>query len=119
MVVCTWRKLIPPFLHTLQPYLSNFLYLSHALAHTPPNEVAIKLINIDDVDYAANAAEREQSLADVRQEIKVLTQLKDYGVANVNLIHDVLEIDGFLWLVCEYCPGGSLRTLVCATRRLS
>ena len=69
-------------------------------------------MNLDDVDYLANTMEKDEALSEVRQEINVLMQLKDHGVQNVNLIHDVLEVDGLLWLVCEYCPGGSLRTLV-------
>ena len=78
----------------------------------PPREVAIKLMNLDDVDYLANTMEKDEALNEVRQEINVLMQLKDHGVRNVNLIHDVIEVDGLLWLICEYCPGGSLRTLV-------
>ena len=69
-------------------------------------------MNIDDVDYAANVLAKDDGLDEVRQEIRVLMQLKDHGARNVNLIHDVLEVEGYLWLVCEYCPGGSLRTLV-------
>ena len=69
-------------------------------------------MNLDDVDYLANTMEKDEALSEVRQEINVLLQLKDHGVRNVNLIHDVIEVDGLLWLICEYCPGGSLRTLV-------
>ena len=75
-------------------------------------------MNLDDVDYLANAMEKDEALSEVQQEIKVLMQLKDHGVQNVNLIHDVLEVDGLLWLICEYCPGGSLRTLVSVTHSL-
>ena len=70
-------------------------------------------MNIDDVDYEANAVNKDESINDVRKEIQVLMQLKDHGAQNVNLIHDVLEVDGHLWIICDYCPGGSLRTLVC------
>ena len=69
-------------------------------------------MNVDDVDYEASAKHRDITLTDIRKEIEILMQLKDHGAQNVNLIHEVLEVDGHLWLVCDYCPGGSIRTLV-------
>lgn len=45
-------------------------------------------------------------------EIKVLKQLKDANAKNVNIIFDAFQIHSQLWIVNEYCPGGSLRTLV-------
>ena len=69
-------------------------------------------MNVDDTDYQANAVDKDDSIIDVRKEIQVLLQLKGHGAKNVNLIHDVFEVDGQVWMVCEYCPGGSLRTLV-------
>lgn len=86
----------------------------HRIDYTtdPPRDVAIKLMNLDDVDYEVNTVDKDDTLNDIRKEVRVLMQLKDHGVQNVNLILDVLEIDGLLWLVCEYCPGGSLKTLV-------
>ena len=72
-------------------------------------------MNLDDVDYVANTIEKDETLNDARQEIKILMQLKDFGARNTNLVHDIIEVDGLLWLVCEYCPGGSLRTLVSQT----
>ena len=46
-------------------------------------------------------------------EIKVLKQLKDSNTRNVNIIFDAFQIHSQLWIVNEYCPGGSVRTLVC------
>lgn len=71
-------------------------------------------MNIDDVDYEATGVEKDQSIEDVRQEIQILTQLRERGARNVNLVYDTFEVDGHLWIVCEYCAGGSLRTLVSA-----
>lgn len=45
-------------------------------------------------------------------EIKVLKQLKDAKTKNVNVIFDAFQIHSQLWIVNEYCPGGSVRTLV-------
>lgn len=46
-------------------------------------------------------------------EIKVLKQLKDSNTKNVNVIFDAFQIHSQLWIANEYCPGGSVRTLVC------
>ncbi|KAG8527014.1 uncharacterized protein KY384_008443 [Bacidia gigantensis] len=91
------------------------VFHAHDLSHDPPLEVAIKIMNIDDVDYEAHIQAKDDALNDVRKEIQVLMQLKDHGAQNVNLILDVLEVERYLWLVCEFCPGGSLRTLLRAT----
>ena len=69
-------------------------------------------MNIDDVDYQVNGIEKDETLKDIKNEINILMQLKDSQARNVNLLYDVLEVDGHLWIVCEHCPGGSLRTLV-------
>lgn len=42
----------------------------------------------------------------------MLKQLKDAKTKNVNVIFDAFQIHSQLWIVNEYCPGGSVRTLV-------
>ncbi|KAL9102771.1 MAG: hypothetical protein Q9163_002133 [Psora crenata] len=91
------------------------VFQAYDLNHDPPRDVAIKLMNVDDVDYQANGMEKDETLKDVKNEINILMQLKDSQARNVNLIYDVLEVDGHLWIVCEHCPGGSLRTLLRAS----
>ncbi|KAL9124433.1 MAG: hypothetical protein Q9217_006232 [Psora testacea] len=91
------------------------VFQAYDFNHDPPRDVAIKLMNVDDVDYLANGMEKDETLKDVKNEINILMQLKDSQARNVNLIYDVLEVDGHLWIVCEHCPGGSLRTLLRAS----
>ena len=100
-----------PHFHSIPPTLL-IPVLRYDYTQDPPREVAIKLMNVDDVDYQANTIDKDESISDVRKEIQVLMQLKNHSARNVNLIYDVLEVDGHLWIVCEYCSGGSLRTLV-------
>jgi hypothetical protein len=41
-----------------------------------------------------------------------MKQVKDAGAKNINELIEAISIHSQLWLVCEYCPGGSVRTLV-------
>lgn len=77
--------------------------------------VAIKVMDIDAIDYKALRDFRDESIKDFVHETKVLTQVKDAGAKNVNELIETISIHTQLWLVCEYCPGGSVRTLMRAT----
>ena len=92
--------------------MADNIILRSDFNYDPPRNVAIKLMNVDDVDYQANGMEKDETLKDIKNEINILMQLKDSRARNVNLIYEVLEVDGQLWIVCEHCPGGSLRTVV-------
>ena len=74
--------------------------------------VALKVIDVDSHDYKVNAREKDDSIEVTLHEIKVLKQLKDAKTKNVNVIFDAFQIHSQLWIVNEYCPGGSVRTLV-------
>lgn len=43
-------------------------------------------------------------------EYKVLKQLE--GAERVNQILDILDVHSQVWIASEYCPGGSVHTLV-------
>ncbi|WPH01042.1 Hypothetical protein R9X50_00387700 [Acrodontium crateriforme] len=74
--------------------------------------VAVKIVNIDEDDYKAHALEKDDAIASFRKEVGILQQLKDSKAQNVNLIHDAFDIHNQLWIVCDYCTGGSVRTLM-------
>ncbi|KAI5299262.1 hypothetical protein KEM55_002395, partial [Ascosphaera atra] len=44
-----------------------------------------------------------------------MQQVKDAKAKNINMIIEAVSIHSQLWLVCEYCPGGSVKTLMRAT----
>ena len=46
------------------------------------------------------------------KEITALRALKEINAPNVNHMIDGLLIDGQLWMIIEYCAGGSVKTLV-------
>lgn len=74
--------------------------------------VAIKVLDIDSMDYQAGRDFKDESIKDFIHETKVMTQVKDAGAKNINELIEAISIQSQLWLVCEYCPGGSVRTLV-------
>lgn len=77
--------------------------------------VAIKVLDIDSLDYNTLRDHRDESIKDFIHETKVMKQVKDSGARNINELIEAISIHSQLWLVCEYCPGGSVRTLMRAT----
>ncbi|KAL4875096.1 hypothetical protein BJY04DRAFT_224402 [Aspergillus karnatakaensis] len=77
--------------------------------------VALKVLDIDSLDYKSVRDFKDESIKDFIHETKVMKQVKDAGAKNINEIIEAVSIHSQLWLVCEYCPGGSVRTLMRAT----
>ena len=73
-------------------------------------QFAIKVMDADAVDIRANAKFRDESIKEFLHETKVLQKLA--GAPNVNQIFDVMEVEAQLWIISEYVPGGSVKTLV-------
>ncbi|KAI3405713.2 KIC1 [Candida oxycetoniae] len=70
--------------------------------HKQTKEVyAIKVLNLDS---------EEEDIVDVQQEIQFLTELKN--VPNITHYHGSILQDTKLWIIMDYCAGGSLRTLL-------
>lgn len=63
--------------------------------------VAIKVLNLDTQD---------DEVADVQQEIQFLAELKN--VPNVTHYYGSILNDTKLWIIMDYCAGGSVRTLL-------
>lgn len=74
--------------------------------------VAIKVMDIDSMDYKSGRDFKDESIKDFIHETRVMKQVKDAGAKNINQLIEAVSIQSQLWLVCEYCPGGSVRTLV-------
>jgi serine/threonine protein kinase len=80
------------------------------------NVVAIKVMEIDSVDYKIIRDMKDESIKDFIHEIKVMNQAKEAGAKNINMLIEAISIHSQLWVVCEYCPGGSVKTLVSSLR---
>ncbi|KAI6250006.1 Serine/threonine-protein kinase nak1 [Erysiphe necator] len=72
--------------------------------------VAIKIIDIDasDTQDPRNA----DSYSDVLKEIAALSTLSETKAKNINFVIEALVIGQSMWLVTEYCSGGSVATLM-------
>ncbi|KAL1987820.1 hypothetical protein VTN96DRAFT_2223 [Rasamsonia emersonii] len=79
------------------------------------NLVAIKVMEIDSTDYKTVRDMKDESIKDFIHEIKVMNQAKEAGAKNINMLIEAISIHSQLWVVCEYCPGGSVKTLMRAT----
>ncbi|KIW03970.1 uncharacterized protein PV09_04804 [Verruconis gallopava] len=75
-------------------------------------ECAVKIIEVDQQDYRAGLEGKDETIKDFIRETSILKTLKDNKARNVNQIFDAFSVDTQLWIVSEYCPGGSLTTLM-------
>lgn len=80
--------------------------------------VAIKVMDIDNLDYETTRDFKDESIKDFIHETKVMSQVKEAGAKNINIFIEAVSIHSQLWLVSEYCPGGSIKTLVSQPRQL-
>ena len=69
-------------------------------------------MNVDKEDYEAPVVGKDQTISDVIHEIQILKRLAMSGSTNVNQIFEARSVHTQIWVVTEYCPGGSVRTLV-------
>ncbi len=74
--------------------------------------VAIKIIDTDSVDYGSHLLDKDDTIRDYLKEVNTLQQLKDAKAKNINMIKQAFDLQEQLWIVCEYCTGGSVRTLM-------
>lgn len=65
--------------------------------------VAIKVLNLDTA---------EDDIRDVQQEISLLSQLALSDAQNVTRYHGSFLNGSKLWIIMDYCSGGSVRTLL-------
>jgi len=78
--------------------------------------VALKIMDIDSSDYRMNPAEKDEAIKDFIKETSILQTLKEAKARNINTIYDAFDFPSQLWIVSEYCPGGSVHTLMKASK---
>ena len=74
--------------------------------------VAVKIISIDDADFQEHVLDKDNTISAFQKEVAILQQLKDSKAKNINMIHEAFDMHNQLWIVSDYCTGGSLRTLM-------
>lgn len=72
--------------------------------------VAVKIIDIDESDTLN--PKLADTYSEFMKEISALKLLSDSGAKNINLILDALPVGQSMWMVTEYCAGGSVATLM-------
>ncbi|KAK8109715.1 STE/STE20/YSK protein kinase [Apiospora kogelbergensis] len=72
--------------------------------------VAIKMVDIEAGDSENPGA--ADTLGDIQKEISTLKLLRDVGAVNVNLVIDAFMVEQSMWIVTDYCAGGSVATLM-------
>ncbi|CAA20324.1 PAK-related GC kinase Nak1 [Schizosaccharomyces pombe] len=65
--------------------------------------VAIKILNLDT---------DEDEVSDIQKEVAVLSELKQSDVENIIKYHGSYLVGTNLWIIMDYCHGGSVRTLM-------
>lgn len=72
--------------------------------------VAIKIIDIDQSDTVN--PKFADTYSDLLKEIKALKLLSRGGAKNINLVIEAIQVGQSMWVVTEYCAGGSVSTLM-------
>jgi serine/threonine protein kinase len=90
------------------------------MGDTGQQVVAVKIIEVDKPDYEAPWEGRDDTILNFTKETSALQRLKDSNAKNITMMYEAFPFDSQLWLISEYCQGGSISTLLKASpeRRL-
>ena len=73
--------------------------------------VAVKIIDVDESDTAD--PRNADSYREFLKEVSALKVLREYKARNINHVIDALSVGKTMWIITDYCGGGSVATLVC------
>lgn len=106
------RREPPPymFLELIGKGSFGRVYKARSIATAPQKLVAIKIINIEAGDSVCPGG--ADTFGDILKEINALKLLGTSGAKNVNTIVDALLVGQSMWMVTEYCAGGSVSSLM-------
>jgi serine/threonine protein kinase len=72
--------------------------------------VAVKIIDIEESDTLN--PKLADTYREILNEINALKLLSDSGAKNINHVIDALPVGQSMWMITEYCAGGSVATLM-------
>lgn len=72
--------------------------------------VAVKIIDIDESD-TLNPRQAD-SYSEFLKEVNALRLLSETKAKNINHVLEALPVGKSMWMIIEYCAGGSVATLV-------
>jgi serine/threonine protein kinase len=73
--------------------------------------VAVKIIDIDESDTINPGI--ADSYSEFLKEVNALKILSENQARNINHVIEALPVGQSMWMITEYCGGGSIATLVC------
>ena len=76
----------------------------------PHRLVAVKIISIEEGDTLSPGA--ADTFNDILKEVNTLKLLGSSGARNINIVLDSLLVGQSVWIVTEYCAGGSVASLM-------
>jgi serine/threonine protein kinase len=79
--------------------------------------VAVKIIDIDESDTLN--PRNANSYSEFLKEINALKLLSEHKAKNINHVLEALPVGKAMWLITEYCGGGSVATLVSAPKQFT
>ncbi|KAG6007412.1 hypothetical protein E4U21_006001 [Claviceps maximensis] len=88
----------------------NFGRVYKATSQTTGQLVAVKIIDIEEGDTAD--PKLADTYSDLLKEIKTLQLLSESGAKNINHVIEALPVGQSMWMITEYCAGGSVATLM-------
>ncbi|OTB03789.1 hypothetical protein M426DRAFT_12291 [Hypoxylon sp. CI-4A] len=74
------------------------------------NVVAVKIIDVDESDTVN--PKLADTYSEILKEINALHRLSQSGAQNINHVIEALPVGKAMWMVTEYCAGGSVATLM-------
>ncbi|KAH8676089.1 kinase-like domain-containing protein [Xylariales sp. PMI_506] len=72
--------------------------------------VAVKIIDVDESDTVN--PKLADTYSEFMKEVNALQVLREGGARNINYIIEALPVGHAMWMVTEYCAGGSVATLM-------
>ncbi|KAI0841872.1 kinase-like protein [Hypoxylon sp. FL0890] len=72
--------------------------------------VAVKIIDVDESDTLN--PKLADTYSEILKEINALHRLSQSGAQNINHVIEALPVGKAMWMVTEYCAGGSVATLM-------
>lgn len=75
--------------------------------------VAVKIIDIDESDTLD--PRNANSYSEFLKEINALKILSENHARNINHVIEALPVGQSMWMITEFCGGGSVATLVSST----
>lgn len=81
-----------------------------ATSRTTGQLVAIKIIDIEESDTVN--PKLADTYSDLLKEINALQLLSESGAKNINHVIEALPVGQSMWMITEYCAGGSVATLM-------